>query len=77
MFFGKMGGSKIATVEISLKDYSVLQCTAFSNDVGKYAEQIAVRNQNLVAIFLEKLSANAALVLLTIAICDYLGAFRK
>jgi len=31
--------------------------------------KIAVRRQNLIAIFLEKLAANAALVLLIIALC--------
>ena len=36
-----MGGKTIATVEISLKDYSILQCRAFANDICKYTEQIA------------------------------------
>ena len=35
-----MGGKTIATVEISLKDYSILQCRAFANDICKYTEQI-------------------------------------
>ena len=36
-----MEGKTIATVEISLNDYSILQCRAFANDICKYTEQIA------------------------------------
>ncbi|MBD5339013.1 MAG: hypothetical protein HDR98_07830 [Bacteroides sp.] len=35
-----MDGKTIATVEISLNDYSILQCRAFDNDICKYTEQI-------------------------------------
>ena len=41
MFTATMGGKTIATVEISLNDYSILQCRAFANDICKYTEQIA------------------------------------
>lgn len=41
VFTATMGGKTIATVEISLKDYSILQCRAFANDICKYTEQIA------------------------------------
>ena len=34
-------GKTIATVEISLKDYSILQCRAFANGICDYTEQIA------------------------------------
>ena len=36
-----MEGKTIATVEISLNDFSILQCRAFANGVCQYAEQIA------------------------------------
>ena len=36
-----MDGKIIATVEISLKDYSILQCRAYANNNCKYTEQIA------------------------------------
>jgi hypothetical protein len=36
-----MGGRTIATVEISLKDFSIIQCRAFANGVCEYTEQIA------------------------------------
>ncbi|WP_280120705.1 hypothetical protein [Sangeribacter muris] len=35
------GCTTIATVEISLKDYSIVQCRAFANKVCEYTEQIA------------------------------------
>lgn len=41
VFTATMEGKVIATVEVSLKDYSILQCRAFANDVCKYTEQIA------------------------------------
>ena len=41
VFTATMGGKTIATVEISLNDYSILQCRAFANDICKYTEQIA------------------------------------
>ncbi|MDE6521876.1 MAG: PcfJ domain-containing protein [Muribaculaceae bacterium] len=41
VFTATMGGKTIATVEISLNDYSILQCRAFANDICKYAEEIA------------------------------------
>ena len=41
VFTATMKGKTIATVEISLKDFSILQCRAFANDVCKYTEQIA------------------------------------
>ena len=41
VFTATMGGRTIATVEISLKDFSIIQCRAFANGVCKYTEQIA------------------------------------
>ncbi len=41
VFTATMNGKTIATVEISLNDFSILQCRAFANDVCKYTEQIA------------------------------------
>lgn len=41
VFTATMEGRTIATVEISLKDFSILQCRAFANGVCEYAEQIA------------------------------------
>ena len=41
VFTATMEGKTIATVEISLNDYSILQCRAFANDICKYTEQIA------------------------------------
>ena len=41
VFTATMEGRTIATVEISLKDYSVIQCRAFANQVCEYTEQIA------------------------------------
>ena len=41
VFTATMEGKTIATVEISLKDYSIIQCRAFANQVCEYAEQIA------------------------------------
>lgn len=35
-----IGNAQIATVEISLKDFSILQCRAFANGICKYTEQI-------------------------------------
>ena len=40
VFTATMGGKTIATVEISLKDYSIIQCRAFANKVCEYTEQI-------------------------------------
>ena len=41
VFTATKGGKTIATVEISLKDYSIIQCRAFANKVCEYTEQIA------------------------------------
>lgn len=41
VFTATMGGKTIATVEISLDDYHIIQCRAFANDICKYTEQIA------------------------------------
>ena len=41
VFTATMGGRTIATVEISLKDFSIIQCRAFANGVCEYAAQIA------------------------------------
>ena len=41
VFTAIMEGKTIATVEVSLKDYSIIQCRAFANQVCEYAEQIA------------------------------------
>ena len=41
VFTATMDGKTIATLEISLNDYSILQCRAFANDICKYTEQIA------------------------------------
>ena len=41
VFTATIEGKTIATVEISLKDYSIIQCRAFANQVCEYAEQIA------------------------------------
>ena len=41
VFTAIMDGKTIATVEISLKDYSIIQCRAFANQVCEYTEQIA------------------------------------
>lgn len=41
VFTAKIGNKTIATVEISLKDYSILQCRAFANGVCKYTDRIA------------------------------------
>ena len=41
VFTATMGGRIIATVEISLKDFSIIQYRAFANGVCEYAEQIA------------------------------------
>ncbi len=41
VFTATMKGKTIATVEIALNDFSILQCRAFANDVCKYTEQIA------------------------------------
>ena len=35
-----IGNKQIATVEISLKDFSILQCRAFANGICEYIEQI-------------------------------------
>ena len=52
VFTATMGGRTIATVEISLKDFSIIQCRAFANGVCEYAEQIAGiinANKNMIA----------------------------
>lgn len=36
-----IGGKQIATIEISLEDYQIIQCRAFANKVCAYTEQIA------------------------------------
>lgn len=36
-----IGDKQIATIEISLDDYQIIQCRAFANKVCKYTEQIA------------------------------------
>ena len=36
-----IGNKTVATVEISLKDYSIIQCRAFANGVSEYTERIA------------------------------------
>lgn len=41
VFTAKIGNKTIATVEISLKDFSILQCRAFANGVCKYTDRIA------------------------------------
>lgn len=41
VFTATMEGKTIATVEISQKDYSIIQCRAFANKVCEYTEQIA------------------------------------
>ena len=40
VFTATMGGKTIATVEISLNDYSILQCRAFANGVCEYTDRI-------------------------------------
>ena len=41
VFTAKIGNRTIATFEISLKDYSILQCRAFANGVCEYTDRIA------------------------------------
>lgn len=41
VFTATIGNKTIATVEISLKDYSIIQCRAFANGICEYREQIA------------------------------------
>ena len=41
VFTAKIGRKTIATIEISLKDYSVIQCRAFANGVCKYTDRIS------------------------------------
>lgn len=41
VFTATMGDKTIATIEISLEDYSIIQCRAFANQVCEYAAQIA------------------------------------
>ena len=41
VFTATMGGRTIATVEISLDDYHIIQCRAFANGICEYTEQIA------------------------------------
>lgn len=40
VFTATMNGKTIATVEISLNDFSILQCRAFANGICQYTEQI-------------------------------------
>lgn len=52
VFTAKMDGKTIATVEISLKDYSVIQCRAFANGICEYTDRIAgiiSANKHLIA----------------------------
>lgn len=41
VFTAKIGRKTIATVEISLKDFSILQCRAFANGVCEYTDRIS------------------------------------
>ena len=41
VFTAKIGYKTIATIEISLKDYTILQCRAFANGVSEYQDRIA------------------------------------
>ena len=41
VFIAKIGNKTIATIEISLKDFSILQCRAFANGVCKYTDRIS------------------------------------
>ena len=41
VFTATMGDKTIAPVEISLNNYSILQCRVFANDICKYTEEIA------------------------------------
>ena len=41
VFTAKIGNKTIATIEISLKDFSILQCRAFANGVCKYTDRIS------------------------------------
>lgn len=41
VFTAKIANKTIATVEISLKDFSILQCRAFANGVCEYTDRIA------------------------------------
>ena len=55
VFTATMDGKTIATVEISLKDYSIIQCRAFANEICEYAEQIAdIINANKKMIAMRK-----------------------
>ncbi len=55
VFTATMDGKTIATVEISLKDYSIIQCRAFANGICEYAEQIAdIINANKKMIAMRK-----------------------
>ena len=55
VFTATMNGKTIATVEISLKDYSIIQCRAFANGICEYAEQIAdIINANKKMIAMRK-----------------------
>ena len=40
VFTAKIKGQTIATIEISLSDYSIIQCRAFANKVCKYQDRI-------------------------------------
>lgn len=41
VFTAKIKGQTIATIEISLSDYSIIQCRAFANKICKYQDRIA------------------------------------
>ena len=41
VFTAKIKDKTIATIEISLKDYSIIQCRAFANKVCQYQDRIA------------------------------------
>lgn len=52
VFTAKIKGQTIATIEISLSDYSIIQCRAFANKVCKYQDRIAKiisDNTNMIA----------------------------
>ncbi len=40
VFTAYIGTKQIATIEISLEDYSIIQCRAFANDICEYTKQI-------------------------------------
>lgn len=52
-----IGDKQVATVEISLSDFSVLQCRAFVNGVYEYSNQIASIIATNTAIIAERKTA--------------------